>query len=152
MSPAPNLTAFTSGISAAGKLFDTIDRQPPIDSSSEKGDKPKEVHGDIEFNDVNFFYPSRPTVQVLYNFSAVFPRGKHTALVGASGSGKSSILALIERWYEPISGSIKLDGNETRDLHIKWMRSQIGLVRYVQRIIVQWRTNANAFLTVKSPS
>lgn len=65
---------------------------------------------------------------MLYDFACSFPHGKHTALVGASGSGKSSILALIERWYEPISGTITLDGHETRGLNLKWMRSQIGLV------------------------
>lgn len=94
----PNLAAFSSGVSAAGQLFDTIDRQPPIDSASDEGLKLPDLKGDVEFNNVNFFYPSRPTVQVLYDVNLKLPRGKHTALVGASGSGKSSILALIERW------------------------------------------------------
>lgn len=78
----PNLAAFSSGISAAGVLFDTIDRIPPIDIFDEEGKTPESVSGDIELKGINFFYPSRPTVQVLKDLSCKFPKGKHTALVG----------------------------------------------------------------------
>lgn len=86
-------------------------------------------------NNVDFIYPSRPSVQVLFDFTAQFPRGKNTALVGASGSGKSTIVGLIERFYDPVGGSVKLDGNEVKDLNVKWLRTQIGLVSQVSLIV-----------------
>jgi ATP-binding cassette subfamily B (MDR/TAP) protein 1 len=78
--------------------------------------------------DVKFSYPSRPDVPILKGLSINFPAGKTAALVGASGSGKSTIISLIERFYDPSSGSVKLDGVDLPELNIKWLRSQIGLV------------------------
>lgn len=113
---------------AASNIFATIDRVPVIDSASPEGLKPDRVEGEIVLNDVDFLYPSRPSVQVLHKFTGVFPKGKMTALVGASGSGKSTIIGLVERFYDPVGGSIKLDGHEVRELNVKWLRQQIGLV------------------------
>ncbi|GAA6016489.1 hypothetical protein JCM11491_002338 [Sporobolomyces phaffii] len=125
---APNLQAFSSGAGAATEIFATIDRVPVIDSASTEGLKPEKVEGTIELRDLDFIYPARPSVQVLYGFNGVFPRGKMTALVGGSGSGKSTIIGLIERFYDPVAGSIKLDGVEIKDLNVGWLRNQIGLV------------------------
>ncbi|KAM0787890.1 hypothetical protein ACM66B_003940 [Microbotryomycetes sp. NB124-2] len=125
---APNLQSVSYAVAAAGALYTTIDRVPPIDSSSAEGEKPDKVVGDIEVRHVNFIYPSRPGVQVLYDFCAVFPRGKMTALVGGSGSGKSTIIGLVERFYDPMSGSVALDGRDIKSLNLRWLRSQIGLV------------------------
>ncbi|KIM25829.1 hypothetical protein M408DRAFT_73755, partial [Serendipita vermifera MAFF 305830] len=127
---APELTAISNARGAAGKLFETIDRIPPIDSASPDGLKPDvaSIKGEITFHDVRFNYPSRPEVPILRGVDLSFPAGKTAALVGASGSGKSTVIALVERFYDPLSGSIKLDGNEVRDLNVRWLRSQIGLV------------------------
>ncbi|GAA5883526.1 hypothetical protein JCM16303_005465 [Sporobolomyces ruberrimus] len=125
---APNLQSFASGAGAATEIFATIDRVPVIDSSSNEGIKPEKVEGTIELSNLDFIYPARPSVQVLYGFSGIFPRGKMTALVGGSGSGKSTIIGLIERFYDPVAGSIKLDGIEIKDLNVGWLRHQIGLV------------------------
>ncbi|GAA6027193.1 hypothetical protein JCM8097_002472 [Rhodosporidiobolus ruineniae] len=125
---APNLQAIGFGRGAATEIFNTIDRVPSIDSASEEGLKPEHVEGLIEMKDVQFIYPSRPSVHVLHGFTAVFPPGKMTALVGGSGSGKSTTVGLLERFYDPVEGSIKLDGVELRDLNLKWLRNQIGLV------------------------
>ncbi|GAA6011902.1 hypothetical protein JCM10207_003424 [Rhodosporidiobolus poonsookiae] len=125
---APSLQAISKSSGAAVEIFNTIDRTPSIDSSSEAGLKPEHVEGLIELKDVQFIYPSRPSVQVLHGFTGVFPPGKMTALVGASGSGKSTIIGLLERFYDPVDGSIKLDGVELKDLNVKWLRNQIGLV------------------------
>ncbi|SCV74374.1 BQ2448_6806 [Microbotryum intermedium] len=125
---APNLQAVGYARGAATAIFATIDRHPVIDSSSDEGLKPEKVDGIIELKDVDFIYPSRPAVQVLHKFSGVFPRGKTTALVGGSGSGKSTIVGLCERFYDPVGGSIKLDGIELKELNVRWLRNQIGLV------------------------
>ncbi|KAF9242533.1 P-loop containing nucleoside triphosphate hydrolase protein [Melanogaster broomeanus] len=125
---APEMQAVTHGRGAAAKLFATIERIPSINSSSPAGLKPEMVEGEITLEDVKFSYPSRPNVPIVKNINITFPAGKTAALVGASGSGKSTIIALIERFYDPLSGSVKLDGVDIRDLNIKWLRSQIGLV------------------------
>ncbi|ORY92878.1 P-loop containing nucleoside triphosphate hydrolase protein [Leucosporidium creatinivorum] len=124
----PSMQAISSALAAASSIFETIDRVPIIDSASPAGLKPETVEGVIELKDVDFIYPSRPTVQVLYKFNAVFPKGKMTALVGGSGSGKSTIIGLLERFYDPVGGSCQLDGIELKDLNVRWLRTQIGLV------------------------
>ncbi|KAG1728170.1 P-loop containing nucleoside triphosphate hydrolase protein [Suillus paluster] len=125
---APELQAITRACGAAAKLFATIERVPDIDSTNPGGLKPMKVTGEITFQDIKFSYPSRADVPVLKGINVTFPAGKTTALVGASGSGKSTIVSLTERFYDPLSGSVILDGTDLRELNIKWLRSQIGLV------------------------
>ena len=123
-----SMLAIANGRAAAAKLFATIDRVPDIDSGSPGGEKPENVIGEIELENVVFSYPSRPGVVVAKNLSVKFPAGKTAAIVGASGSGKSTVVSLVERFYDPTSGVVRLDGRNTRDLNVKWLRSQIGLV------------------------
>jgi len=125
---APEMQAITHGRGAAAKLYSTIDRVPDIDSANPDGQKPASVAGEITLDDVKFSYPSRPSVQVVKGLSLTFEAGKTAALVGASGSGKSTIISLVERFYDPTSGNVKLDGVNMKDLNLKWLRSQIGLV------------------------
>eukprot|EP00980_Cylindrotheca_fusiformis_P003511 scaffold781_cov132-Cylindrotheca_fusiformis.AAC.30 len=99
-----------------------------IDVSSPMGLKPETISGNIEFRDVNFVYPTRKDTQVFQDFNLTIPAGKTVALVGPSGSGKSTSVHLIERFYDPTSGTISLDGNNLRDLNVEWLRSHIGLV------------------------
>jgi ATP-binding cassette subfamily B (MDR/TAP) protein 1 len=122
------VVAVTTGRGAAARLFATIDLVPSIDSGSEEGLKPSTVVGEITVKNVDFNYPARPEVDIIKNLSLTFPAGKTTALVGASGSGKSTIVSLIERFYDPLGGSVCLDGIDIRELNLKWLRSQIGLV------------------------
>lgn len=96
--------------------------------SSKIGRKLSKLDGHIQFKDVCFSYPSRPDVAIFNNLNLDIPAGKIVALVGGSGSGKSTVVSLIERFYEPISGQILLDKNEIRELDLKWLRQQIGLV------------------------
>ncbi|KAG6329765.1 hypothetical protein ID866_9324 [Astraeus odoratus] len=124
----PGLQAITNACGAAAHLYATIERVPEIDSSNPGGLIPDKVVGEVTLKNVQFSYPARPDALVLRDINITFEAGKLSALVGASGSGKSTIMALIERFYNPVSGSIKLDGTELRDLNIKWLRSQIGLV------------------------
>ena len=120
--------AITNGRAAAAALYATIERVPDIDSASPEGLKPGSVFGEITLENIRFSYPSRPDVPVLKGINITFEARKTAALVGASGSGKSTIVSLVERFYDPLSGSIKLDGVALADLNLKWLRSQIGLV------------------------
>lgn len=125
---APNMQALSYAFAAGAKVFETIDRVPPIDSSDPSGLRPDLCQGKLEFRDIGFSYPARPDVPVLDAFSLDVPAGKVTALVGASGSGKSTIVSLVERFYDPDGGVAFLDGVDLRDLNLKWLRTQIGLV------------------------
>ncbi|KAK9491115.1 P-loop containing nucleoside triphosphate hydrolase protein [Lipomyces doorenjongii] len=126
---SPYLSSVTSGIAAGSKVFATIDRVSAIDSGEETGIKLNEVDGSIELKNVKFIYPSRPNVTILNDFSLKIPAGKTVALVGSSGSGKSTIVGLIERFYNPISGEVLLDGHNIMDLNIRWLRQKIALVQ-----------------------
>ncbi|EWC43425.1 hypothetical protein DRE_07611 [Drechslerella stenobrocha 248] len=126
---SPYTLAISSASAAAAELFEVIDKPSQLDSLDTSGDKPDTCHGDIEISHVSFAYPTRPSVSVMDDFSLRFPAGKTTALVGASGSGKSTCVGLLERWYEPLSGSIRLDGKELCEYNIKWLRSQVRLVQ-----------------------
>ena len=103
---APNTQAFMSGIAAASSILNTIGRRSSQDPLSEEGIKPDFVRGDINLRGVSLIYPSRKQVKVLTNFDLDLPAYKTTAIVGTSGSGKSSIVGLIERFYDPIQGQI----------------------------------------------
>nr|CAB3460817.1 unnamed protein product [Digitaria exilis] len=113
---------------SATSIFSILDRKSQIDSSSEEGSTLANVKGDIDFKHVSFKYPSRPDVQIFTDFTLDIPSGKTVALVGQSGSGKSTVIALLERFYEPDSGAILLDKVEIGSLKISWLREQMGLV------------------------
>lgn len=83
------------------------------------------LHGEIRFENVSFAYPTRPDQTVLKNFSLTLRPGETIALVGASGSGKSTIASLLERFYEPSTGSIKIDGYKLSDISPHWLRGEV---------------------------
>ncbi|TVU35429.1 hypothetical protein EJB05_17317, partial [Eragrostis curvula] len=118
----------TKARDSAISIFSILDRKSKIDSSSDDGMALENVTGNIDFNNVSFKYPSRPDVQIFRDFTLQIPSGKTVALVGESGSGKSTIISLLERFYDPDSGTISLDGHELKSLKISWLRDQMGLV------------------------
>ena len=135
----PRMAAFAKAIAASQEIFQTIRRTPSIDSLDKGGHKPSNIRGTFEFRNVSFIYPSRPqgnaplqilnpVVVVLKNVSMHIPEGKFTAIVGLSGSGKSTIVQLLERFYDPVEGEILLDGYNIKDLNVKFLRSCMGLV------------------------
>ncbi|XP_051133578.1 putative multidrug resistance protein [Andrographis paniculata] len=124
----PNLTAITEAKSAAIRITEMIDRRPAIDSDDKKGKALSYVRGEIQFRGVYFTYPSRPETTILQGLDLTVPAGKTVGLVGGSGSGKSTTIALLQRFYDPIEGEILLDGYKINRLHLKWLRSQMGLV------------------------
>ena len=150
---AAPIMAIQKAVPAAGQFFSIIDApRVSYEGVSEPDVSSRE---DIELEDVQFAYPSRPDVPVLKGFSARFLKGKTTAIVGPSGSGKSTIVALLERWYETAStqtandfgaseseksardeklskdnhGQIRIGGCNIKNTNLKWWRSQIGLVQ-----------------------
>ncbi|KAF8730446.1 hypothetical protein HU200_017024 [Digitaria exilis] len=118
----------TKANAAAASVFEILDRKSKIDYSSEEGLIIASVRGDIDFQNVCFKYPSRPNVQIFKDLSLSIPSGKTVALVGASGSGKSTVIALLERFYDPESGKIFFDDVELQTLKVSWLRQQVGLV------------------------
>lgn len=126
---APNAQAFTTSVAAASKIFHTIDRASPLDPMAETGDKLEQVDGTIELKNIMHIYPSRTEVVVMEDVNLKVPAGKTTALVGASGSGKSTIVGLVERFYDPVGGEVYLDGREISSLNLRWLRQQISLVQ-----------------------
>ncbi len=109
-------------------VFKIIDRKSQIDSFSETGNTLDDVVGQIEFKNVDFEYASRPGVKILDNFSLNIENSKTNALVGRSGCGKSTVVSLLLRFYDPTNGQILLDGVDIKTLNIQWLRSQIGIV------------------------
>ncbi|KAB1211634.1 ABC transporter B family member 15 [Morella rubra] len=123
-----NLKYFSEATSAGERIIEVIKRVPKIDSDSMDGEILENVTGNVEFKHVKFAYPSRPESIILKDFCLEIPPGKTVALVGGSGSGKSTVIALLERFYDPLGGEILLDGVAIDKLQLKWVRSQMGLV------------------------
>jgi ATP-binding cassette subfamily B (MDR/TAP) protein 1 len=126
---APQILAFTKASSSAEEIFRTIDRKSEIDPFNEEGKIPTSCTGEIKIEGVSFAYPARPDITVLKGFQLLAPANKTTALVGASGSGKSTIIGLLERWYDHPSGAIYLDGVDIRELNLHWLRTNVRLVQ-----------------------
>ncbi|KAF8089748.1 hypothetical protein N665_0498s0049 [Sinapis alba] len=125
---SPCLSAFAAGQAAAYKMFETIERRPDIDSYSTNGKVLDDIKGDIELKDVYFTYPARPDEQIFRGFSLFISSGTTVALVGQSGSGKSTVVSLIERFYDPQAGEVLIDGVNLKEFQLKWIRRKIGLV------------------------
>ncbi|KAG4038305.1 ABC transporter B family member 2 [Phytophthora cactorum] len=125
----PNISAVAEAKGAAALIYKILDTPSAIDASIEhKGDRPESCLGRIQAIGVNFTYPSRPDVQILNDYNVTIEPGQTVAFVGASGGGKSTLISLLERFYDPQEGTILLDGRNVKTLNVKWLRSQIGLV------------------------
>lgn len=125
---APDISAFIRAKASAYPIFEMIERNTISNTNSKTGRQLHKLEGHIQFRDISFSYPSRPDILIFNKLCFDIPSGKIVALVGGSGSGKSTVISLIERFYEPLAGEILLDGNDIRLLDLQWLRQQIGLV------------------------
>ncbi|KAI1313495.1 multidrug/pheromone exporter, ABC superfamily [Xylaria venustula] len=131
---SPYLQIFSSAAATLDKLQLDIDRQSKIDGTIDDANEgpahpPEMFEGDVRLENVSFTYPSRPDVPVIQDVSLHFPAGQTTAIVGLSGSGKSTVAGLLTRLYDTDSGDLFLDGRNIRDINVRQLRSFIGLVQ-----------------------
>lgn len=113
---------------AANRIFALLRRVPLIDASSPLGIQLKDVEGNVDFAKVEFRYPTRKNIQVLQGLDLAVKAGQTVALVGHSGCGKSTCIQLLERFYDPDSGQVKMDGQDILPVNIKSLRSKMGIV------------------------
>ncbi|KAG4215122.1 hypothetical protein ERO13_A01G157900v2 [Gossypium hirsutum] len=136
MSALPNLSFISEARHSALKIFEMIDRNLNIRSENGKEKLLSHVRGEVEFKEVDFSYPSRPETLVLHGFNLKV------------GSGKSTAISLLERFYDPVNGDILLDGHNIKKLQLKWLRSHIGLVN--QEPILFGKEDASMELVIKA--
>nr|CAI99870.2 putative ATP-binding cassette, sub-family B, member 10 [Brachidontes pharaonis] len=117
---------FMKAVGASVRIFGLLERKPEV--PNENGLIPAELTGRVEFKNVTFTYPSRPETEVLKNITFTVEPGEMVALVGPSGGGKSTIVNLIERFYDPNGGTIYLDDYDLKELDPQWFRKKISMV------------------------
>jgi ATP-binding cassette subfamily B (MDR/TAP) protein 1 len=122
------MSAFAQGQYAAHRLFTTIKRKPEIDTKDKTGKHLKDIKGDVELKDVYFSYPARPKQLIFDGLSLHVSSGTTMAIVGESGSGKSTVISLVERFYDPQAGEVLIDGINVKNLQLDSIRGEIGLV------------------------
>jgi ATP-binding cassette subfamily B (MDR/TAP) protein 1 len=131
---AGNVFAFVPDISSAkgagAAIIKLIDSIPEIDAESTEGKhiSGETVRGQIRFENIHFRYPTRPGTRVLRGLSFKIEPGTYVALVGASGCGKSTVIQLIERFYDPLSGQVLLDNEPINEFNVQEYRKQLALV------------------------
>ncbi|XP_054730061.1 ATP-binding cassette sub-family B member 10, mitochondrial [Anastrepha obliqua] len=120
-------TELNKGVGAAQRVWEILDRQYAIPLHT--GLKPQlPPHGEIKFEKVQFSFPARAESIILNNFNLTLLPGETTAIVGRSGSGKTTIATLLLRLYDPVQGRVLLDNADLRELNPVWLRSYIGAV------------------------
>ena len=114
---------------AAEKVFEWCERAPAVaEPRAGEGLAPAKCDGELRLVDVHFRYPSRPDAPVLNGLTLVARPGEVVALCGASGGGKSSVMALLQHWYEPERGEVLLDGHPVAALCPRWFHRQVAMV------------------------
>ena len=124
----PCMTAFASGQAAGYRMMRIIQRKPEIYSDGIDGIVLENIRGDIEMRNVYFSYPSRPDQLIFDGFSLHVLCGTIMAIVGESGSGKSTVINLLERFYDPQTGEVLIDGVNIKNLRLGCIQEKIGLV------------------------
>lgn len=125
---AENYNQLQKTVGATQRVREIFDEQQEEDQAPRSEVPPSISGGDISFQGIQFAYPSRPEVQVLQDIHFEIPKGKKVALVGGSGAGKSTVTALLLRFYTPDSGTILLGNQNIDTLNLRDYRSKIGIV------------------------
>ncbi|RLM74087.1 putative ABC transporter B family member 8 [Panicum miliaceum] len=115
----PELKHLTEASIAATRILEQMNRVPQINADDSKGLMLDRLRGEIKFESVHFVYPSRPDMPVLQDFNLQIPAGQTVALVGSSGSGKSTAIALVQRFYDASEGTVKIDEVDIKELQLK---------------------------------
>jgi len=116
------------GSDAVASVFEILDRNSHINPDDHEGTKPDKVQGIVEVKNVDFVYPSRPKAMILRNFCLKINAESSVALVGRSGCGKSTVIGLIERFYDPVKGVLLIDGQDIKSFNLRSLRQHIALV------------------------
>lgn len=124
----PFIADVSSSTRAAEALTVLLNEKQEIDAEDPSGKPVKNIEGALSFRNVHFRYESRPEVRVLRGLNITVKPGQFAAIVGPSGSGKSTTIQLICRFYDPLSGTVELDGDNIADLNVVDYRSNISLV------------------------
>jgi putative ABC transport system ATP-binding protein len=114
------------GVGAASRLFELQDRKPGIHQTT--GVPVKSAQGPIRFDNVSFAYPTRPAVRIFNGLDFEIPSGSNVCVVGPSGGGKSTVASLLLRFYNPIGGTISINGVDISTMNVKSLRRRIGMV------------------------
>ncbi|KAM9720319.1 mitochondrial potassium channel ATP-binding subunit [Menidia menidia] len=113
------------GISSGARVFEYLSLQPTIPLSAGGRIPYHSLMGRVDFMNISFSYPTRPGQEILKKFTLTLPPSKTIAIVGESGGGKSTVACLLERFYDPTSGVIMLDGLDIRTLDLSWLRGHV---------------------------
>ena len=117
-----DITKWSDAVDSVFKVLNCYTRIEPKDP------EPKKIIGQVEICDVDFAYPAKPDVLVFKSFSINIEAGKLTTLVRQSGSDKSTIIGLVEKFYDPLQESVYIDGKNIRSYHLRVLRKHIALV------------------------
>jgi ABC-type multidrug transport system fused ATPase/permease subunit len=116
---------FLAASAALDKIFDVMDTQPELRDAPGAQPLPP-IEGAVELSDVHFSYGEG--AEVLHGIDLTVAAGQTVALVGHTGAGKSTLVKLLARFYDPSGGSIRIDGHDLRDVQVRSLRSQLGIV------------------------
>ncbi|XP_024941153.1 multidrug resistance protein 2 [Cephus cinctus] len=125
LSHTPN---FQKGITTAEKVINLLNRFPSVMDPVDPKDEKWKPDGSVNYKEIKFEYPTRPGIGVYNSLNLEINPGQTVALIGPSGCGKSTLIQLLQRFYDPLSGSVLLDGHDLRELNIAWFRSYVGVV------------------------
>ena len=124
-----NIKRIVSSVGGAQRIFKELDAKPKIFCNKEAIISEKDgLRSDISLKNVSFSYSTKPDVQVMNNVNLTIKKGEHIAIVGESGGGKSTLISLLQRLYDPVQGEIRIGNHNIKDIDYKWLRSRIGVI------------------------